>query len=719
MRHTFRLALPTIVFFSVASAVPASSQLPDLGTTLPVDSAVTIGTLQNGLRYYIRTNQRPENRAELRLIVNAGSVLEDDDQLGLAHVVEHMAFNGTENFAKQAIVDYLESIGMRFGPDVNAFTSFDETVYMLTVPTDDATMLETGFQILEEWAHKQTFDPEEIELERGVVIEEWRSGRGAEARMRDAQFPTLFADSKYAERLPIGTVEVLEGFDHERLQSFYDTWYRPDLMAVIAVGDFDGDTVEQLIHAYFTTIPIRPDPQPRDNFEVPQHDETLFAIASDPEASSSRVSIYHKQPIRDQSTYGAYRQRLVEVLYNAMFNDRLSELAQSAEPPFIAGFSSQGQFVRTSEVYFLAALVPPRGIEIGLEALVTEAKRVAQFGFTEAELNRTKADVLRSMERVYADRNTRESGLLAAEYGRNFLTDEPIPGIETEWGLHQVFLPRITLDDVNRLAGEWLTEHSRVVLTNSPRSEEVELPTREGLLAVLQAVESMDLEPYEDTASDAPLITEMPSSSPVVQETVNDRLGLTVWELGNGARVLLRPTDFEDDEIIFRAFSPRGTSLVDDEDYVAASSASMILRQSGVGDFDLVNLQKKLAGKAVRVSATISAFTEGMSGTASPQDVETMFQLIYLGFTAPRKDSTAFQSFRTRMRGFFETRSADPMAQFQDTVTVTLTQGHYRARPITPEYFDEWDLEASYDFYRDRFADASDFTFVFVGKFDG
>ncbi|MEE8251909.1 MAG: pitrilysin family protein, partial [Gemmatimonadales bacterium] len=450
-----------MAFFSVASAVPASSQLPDPGTTLPVDSAVTIGTLQNGLRYYIRTNQRPENRAELRLIVNAGSVLEDDDQRGLAHVVEHMAFNGTENFAKQAIVDYLESIGMRFGPDINAFTSFDETVYMLTVPTDDATMLEMGFQILEEWAHRQTLEPEEIELERGVVIEEWRRGRGAEARMRDAQFPTLFADSKYAERLPIGTVEVLEGFDRERLQSFYDMWYRPDLMAVVAVGDFNGDSVQQLIHRYFAAIPVATNPRPRDNFEVPQHDETLFAIASDPEASNSRVSLYHKQPVRDQSTYRAYRQRLVEVLYNAMFNNRLSELAQSAEPPFIAGFSTQGQFVRTSEVYFLAALVAPGGIEIGLEALVTEAKRVAQFGFTEAELDRTKADVLRSMEQVYADRNTRDSRLLAAEYRRSFLTGEPIPGIETELELHRLFLPRITLDDVDRLAGEWLTEHSR------------------------------------------------------------------------------------------------------------------------------------------------------------------------------------------------------------------------------------------------------------------
>ncbi|MCH9015618.1 MAG: insulinase family protein [Gemmatimonadetes bacterium] len=718
MRYMLRVTATVNAVLAAVLAQAIGAQQLDLAERLPVDSQVRINTLENGLRYYVRANQRPENRAELRLVVNVGSVLEDDDQLGLAHFAEHMAFNGTESFEKQAIIDYLETVGMRFGADINASTSFDETIYRLTVPTDDAEILDTGFRILEEWAHKVTFDREEVELERGVVIEEWRRGRGADARMRDEQFPTLFANSRYADRLPIGTIESLENFEYERLTGFYERWYRPDLMAVIAIGDFDPDAIETLIRDRFGGIPLISGATPRPVFDVPPHAETLFALASDPEAATSMVSVYHKQPLREQGSVGSYRQSIVEQLYNSMFNDRLAELTHTSDPPFIFGFSSQGQLVRSGEVYFLAALVAGGAIETGLRALLVEAERVERHGFVESELERAKAEALRGMEQFFADRGTRESRSFAAEYRRNYLTDEPIPGIEVELELYRTFLPTITLSDVNSLAEQWLTDQSRVILSNSPINDEIEQPTESGLQLVLESIDDVPIEPYEDTVTEAPLIANAPAGSEVIEESAYPSLGVVIWELANGVRVLLKSTDFEDDEVVFRAFSPGGTSLASDEDFIAARTASSVVSQGGVGDFNLINLQKALAGKAVRVSPSIATFTEGLAGSASPEDIETMFQLIYLYFTQPRSDSVAFQSFRSRMSAFFANRGADPEAVFSDTVSVTLSQGHLRARPITPEFFEGMDLETSYEFYRDRFADAGDFTFIIVGKFE-
>jgi zinc protease len=371
------VAASTVLGPATAAAQQAA---PDLRGPLPVDPNVTIGTLENGLRYYVRENPEPRERAELRLVVNAGSVLEDDNQLGLAHVVEHMAFNGTEHFEKQELVDYLERIGMRFGPDVNAYTSFDETVYMLTVPTDSAELVRTAFQILEDWAHGQVFDHEEIDKERGVVIEEWRLGQGAFARMRDKQWPILFKDSRYADRNVIGNKEILESFDYDVLVRFYRDWYRPDLMAVIAVGDFDKSVIEELIQKHFAGIPMPQNPRERPVFPVPDHDETLFAIATDPEATMNSVNVYWKQALRDESTVGAYRQSIVENLYNRMFNARLFELTQEADPPFLGAFSGQGRFIGSKEIYILGAGVAENGIERGLEAVLTEAERVDRVG---------------------------------------------------------------------------------------------------------------------------------------------------------------------------------------------------------------------------------------------------------------------------------------------------------------------------------------------------
>ncbi len=705
-----------------AVCVPVAAQQGapelDLDGSLPADPAVTSGTLANGVRFYIRANGRPEARAELRLVVNAGSVLEDEDQRGLAHFVEHMAFNGVRHFPRQELVDYLEGIGMRFGPDLNAFTSFDETVYMLTVPTDSAELLSTAFQILEDWAWGQLFDSLEVEKERGVVLEEWRLGRGASSRMRDEQFPILFRGARYAERLPIGEPEVLESFTHEALERYYETWYRPDLMAVVAVGDFDVVTVEGLIREHFERIPVPTTPLERPLYEVPDHAGTSFAIATDPEATNSQVSVYFKQPAQPTGTLKDYRRDLVEALYNQMLNQRLFELTQQADPPFLGGFSGQGQIVRTKEVYVLGALVAEGGIPVGLATLLTEAGRVAQHGFTVSEFERAKQDLLRGMEQAYAERENRQSRIYAGYYMQNFLSGEPYPEIAYELELTQELLPGIGLEEVNALASQWVTDGNRVVMVNAPEKEGLEPPSDSSLREVFAAVAASSIEAYEDDVTDALLLAETPRGASVVQERRVEEIDLTIWELANGVTVLLKPTDFKDDEIMFDAWSPGGTSLVPDGDYMAARTAAEIIEMGGLGEFSLVELDKVLTGKAVSVSPYVTGLFEGVSGRASPQDVETMFQLVYMYFTQPREDSTAFASYQSRVISSLENRSASPEAEFWDTVSVTLTQHHFRRRPPSAEVYAEIDLGKSGAFYRDRFADASDFTFVFVGSFD-
>ena len=694
-----------------------ASEIP-LDQKPPIDPLITVGELQNGLRYYVRENGQPENRAELRLVVNVGSVLEDEDQLGLAHFVEHMAFNGTEHFAKQELVEFMESIGMRFGPGLNAMTGFDDTTYMLRIPTDKPDVIETAFQILEDWSHALSFEPEEIDKERGVIIEEWRLGQGAGARMRDKQFPILFKGSLYAERLPIGKKDILENFKYETLKRFYKDWYRPDLMAVIAVGDFDKMEVEALIKKHFSGLVNPPNPRPRVLAEVPDHEETLSTIATDKEQSMTTVAVYHKFPLRDTETVGALRQSIVENMYNGMLNQRFSEMAQKPDSPFLAAFSGRGLFVKSKEVYSLTAVVDEKKIKDGLEALFVESERVSRFGFTQSELDRQKINLLRSLERAVAERDKSQSATYASEFIRNFLQGEPIPGIEYEYELYTRFVPEITLEDINRLGKEWITDHNRVIMVSAPEKEDLQMPTEEELLDVLVSVADIEIKPYEDTVTDEPLLAEILQPGQIVSTKTLDEIEITEWELSNGIRVVLKPTDFKDDEILFRALSPGGASLAEDEDYIPASSAADIISMGGLRDFSDIELQKMLTGKVVRVSPLISEFEEGLSGSASPKDLETMFQLIYLTFTAPRADADIFKAMTNQMKTILKNRDANPMTAFQDTLQSTLSQNHIRMRPITVETLEELDLEKSLAFYKDRFADAGDFTFIFIGNID-
>ena len=701
----------------LAAPVLAQARPENLEALLPVDPEITVGKLPNGLTYYIRRNTVPAGRAEIWLAVNAGSVLEDEDQRGLAHLVEHMAFNGSRAFEHQDLVRYLESIGMQFGADVNAYTGFDETVYTLTVPTDKPQYVEQSFRILKDWADGLTFDPEELAKERGVVVEEWRLGRGASARMDDQQFPILFKGSRYAERLPIGQKEILEKATPEALRRFYEDWYRPDLMAVVAVGDFDPRKIEEQIRKNLGDLKNPDKPRPRDVFSVPAHQETLFSFSTDPEATDTTVAIHWKQPRRREDRIVDYRRSIVEGIYHAMLNQRLDEIAQRPDPPFLWAGSDTGRFVRSAEVTSLAAGVRNGAVERGLEALLTEVERVRRHGFTAGELERAKKEWLLGYEQIERERGKLESTTFAEEFVRAFTYGESVPGIPAEVEMVRRFLPGITLDEVDSLADEWLTDHSRVVLVNAPQKEGTSLPTEARLNAVFATVAKREVEPYVDRAVSGPLVAEAPKPGSIIREKKIAEVGVTEWVLSNGVRVLLKPTDYKNDEILLTSYSPGGHSLVSDAEFPSALFATALIGEAGFGRFDSISLEKALAGRSVQVGPYLAQLEEGIEGGSSAGDLETLFQLVYLGITAPRQDEAAFRSVLDKMRAFAENRLADPGEVFADAMTKAMTNGHPRWQPISPELIAKVDPNTAWRIYRDRFADAGDFTFVLVGSF--
>ncbi|MCU7496291.1 MAG: insulinase family protein [Ignavibacteria bacterium] len=705
-------ALFFILFFQL------NAQEISLDSKLPVDPEVKMGKLPNGMTYYIKKNHKPEKRAELRLVVNAGAIQEDDIQNGLAHFSEHMAFNGTKNFKKQEVINFMESIGMRFGPEVNAYTSFDETVYMLQVPTDTIRILEKGFQILEEWAHNVSYENEEIDKERGVIIEEWRLRRGAEARMWDKQSAIMFKGSKYAVHNVLGQKEILEKFDYETLKKFYKDWYRPDLMAVVAVGDFDVNAIEEIIKNRFSGIAAPKNPREHTLSPVLDHKEPYFAIASDKEASGSSVSIYYMRPIEPEVTVKDYRRSIVENLYNNMFNKRLYELSKQADPPFVYAYSGRYDIVRTKSSYILAASVKDNGVNRALETLLREAKRVDQFGFTQGELDRQKKETLRYMEQAFKEKDKTENSSYASEYVANFLTGQPIAGIAYDYELYKKFVPEITVEEINKLASDYIRDENRVITANVPEKEGVVIPKEEELAKIFEASSKEKVTAYVDKTVSEDLLDKAPTPGKITSESKREDLGLTELTLSNGVKVVLKPTNFKNDEILFTSYSKGGNSLAPDSDFVSAVIASSIINEAGVGKFDQIALAKALSGKMVRVDPSIADIQETVSGSGSAADMETMFKLIYLHFTSPRMDSTAFLSFKGRMKAYLENRSLEPYSALQDTLSLTLWNYHLRSYPWTVKTLDKIDLKKAFNFYKDRYGDAGDFTFFFVGNFD-
>lgn len=705
------LLIFSFLFFIAAGQNPAVS-------LLPIDPDIRMGTLDNGMTYYVKYNAKPENRAELRLAVKAGSMQEDEDQLGIAHFVEHMAFNGTRHFEKNELVDYLESVGTRFGPDLNAYTSFDETVYMLQSRTDSLELLEKGLLILQDWAGGVSFDPEEMDKERGVVVSEWRSRLSPEQRLQQQYYPILYSGSRYAKRLPIGEPEIIENADYETIKRFYKDWYHPGLMAVVATGDFDLDWMEKQIKERFSQIIRKENPRKKEKYGVPQHDSTLYAIFSDEEAAFTQVRIVYKHKHKEVRTVEDFRQSLARNLFNRMLNGRLFELQQTANPPFTFAYSGYGSDVGDLDTYTAYAFVQKGAVIEGIESVLTETKRAVDHGFHQTELERQKEELLASVEKAFKEQDKTQSGRLVMRYVYHFLNDSPIPSPEQTLKLYQELLPQITLEDINPLGKKWMSSNGRVVIVTGPEDEDNPLPTWTSLKALLQKVDNKKLEPYVDQVNDAPLMSETLHPIDIISERQFDKLGVTELELANGIKVVLKPTDFKNDEILMTAFSPGGHSNYTDSQYQSASVAALLVNMGGIGDFNVSELQKLLTGKRVSVSPYISELYEGISGNSTVEDVELLFQLTYLYFTAPRKDSTALQSFLSRQKAIFQNMMADPDYYYASERSKIRYNNHPRRKVTTLDDLDQISLDDAFNVYLDRFKDASDFTFVFVGNFE-
>ena len=697
---------------SKASAT-ASTPIAEEDKPVPLDPRIKHGKLENGLTYYVLPHQKPEKRAQIWLAVNTGSVLEDDDQRGLAHLTEHMAFNGTKRFPKGAIVDFVEKSGIRFGADLNAYTSFDETVYTLQVPTDKPELVEKGFQVLRDWAGDVSFEPDEVEKERGVVLEEWRLGRGAGMRLFDKTAPVIFFGSKYAERLPIGKPEIIKTASRDTLVRFYKDWYRPDLMAVIAVGDFQAADIEARIKSEFKDLPAAKNPRPRTTVPMPAHDKTLVTIETDPEQPATSVSLVTKMPHRPEKSARDYRRTVEERLFNMMLNARFDELRRQPNAPFLSAFSSASSMVRPADSFTQVATVKDDGVQAGFEALLEEVLRVERHGFTAGELDRAKAEVLRSYRQTVKEYDKRDSRNFAQELVRNFLVEELAPGPEAELAMVEKFLPTYSIAELNEV-GKKLAGGSRVIRVTGPSN--MVKPTAEAMLASNKTVAARNITPYDDGSAGVAIMEKIPQPVPVTKTKTVEGVDLTEWTLKNGVRVVVKPTNFANDEVKIVGFSPGGTSLVKDADYDTARFADTVVGLGGVGQLDATKLRKALAGKFAQVSTKISELSESVTANGSPQDLETIFQLVHLSFTAPRKDEAAFQAWKTRELENAKNRRLSPGIVFADDFTAFETNNHLRRRPVTVEAVNKVNLDRAMEIYKDRFGDAGDFTFVVVGN---
>ena len=696
---------------------------------LAFDPLVVRGTLSNGIRYYIRHNEEPRDRAQISLVVKAGSVHEDEHQRGLAHYVEHMAFNGTERFAKQEIIDYLESIGSDFGADVNASVGFDRTAYFLEIPTDDPEITETAFQILSDWAYAVTFDPEEVELERGVILEEWRLSQGFYSRLQDNLLQLIFGSSIYARRAPIGLPEVIESADADLLREYYEHWYRPGLMAVIAVGDFDVKAMEAKVKQHFAPPPEGEARQERavagiatsrPVVSISGHAEPSIEVFTDAESPGSQFVLIRKLAPDKGQTKAAFRRSVVERLAFMMLNARLFERAQEADAPYLVADGGRSLYAEPLDILTFSAWVQQGGIERGLQAVLEELQRVKLHGFTESELAREKSNLLRLAESFYRQREQVPTQNFVSEYTDHFLYGTPVPGIEAEWALYQELLAEITLGEFEEVTEPWTKSEDTSLLIVRPAetlggSDDA---LSAATLAQLQAANTLDVEPYAEELGDVPLIPTIPTPGSITAEEHIESIDAQKWTLSNGITVIAKQTDFRDDEVEFTAFSPGGHSLVGDEDHVSAQFAAALASGSGVGVHDRVALDRLLAGKRVSVSPYIGELFEGFSGSASPEDMETMFQLISLYATAPRFDPAFFEQYEARLRSVAEFYAAEPDSVLLDKARVVLSQNHFRARPLTVELVEELSLERAGAVYADRFSDMGDATFVFVGAFE-
>lgn len=721
IRSIFLLALPLLVpFLKPSAATPYSTWPADslqLTDTLAMDTSVLRGKLPNGFTYYIRHNEEPKDRVVMYLATKVGSILETDDELGLAHFLEHMQFNGTKNFPKNELVDYLQRAGVRFGADLNAYTSFDETVYQLPIPSDDPELLKGGLLVMRDWAQDALLDGEEIDKERGVVLNELLGGRGAEQRMRDQYFPMILNHSRYAQRLPIGTRESIEGFEHETLRAFHRNWYRPNLQALIIVGDIDVVDMEQRVKTLFADLENPIGAPERTEYAIPLMGKNQFMSVIDAEMPHTVIQIIIKHPEAEVKTVADYRTQLAKSLFNQMAGARFAELTRHSDPPFIQGGGSIGGFLRGLDAFTMYYAATPGEIQRGFQAVVTEFERIKRHGFTATELERAKNNLLTAVESSYAERDKRKSESYVGAYLNHFLEEESALSNEDRRRLGKSLAGTITLDEVNALANQYYTDTNRDILIMAPERDVDSLPDEQIVDDWLAAVKASDIEPYDDDVQDIPLLEKLPPPGTVTGRNERQELGMVELTLNNGIRVILKPTDFKNDEIRMTAFSPGGTSLYDDADFLSAAYAASIVGGSGLGPFNATQLTKYLSGKKVSVSPYIGERSEGFNASSGKKDLQTAFELIHAYFTVPRLDMEVFEGYMQRIKASLANRLDDPDAVFSDTINAVLYNHNIRRMSMTVDQVDHVDPQRAYAIYQDRFADASDFTVTIVGSF--
>ncbi|WP_417190489.1 M16 family metallopeptidase [Bacteroides sp.] len=726
MKHLFHslLAVAFVLCASFQQAVAQQMQFPPL----PVDKNVRIGQLDNGLTYYIRHNKLPENRAEFYIAQKVGSILEEPQQRGLAHFLEHMAFNGTKNFPgddkRLGVIPWCETVGIKFGTNLNAYTSIDETVYNISnAPIDRTGVLDSCLLILHDWSNYILLKDDEIDKERGVIREEWRSRNSGMLRVYTDLLPTIYPGDKYADCMPIGSIDVINNFPYKDIRDYYHKWYRPDLQGIVIVGDIDVDAVEAKLKAVFADVQKPVNPAERTYYPVADNKEPIVAIGTDKEVDDPSIEIYFKQdatPDSEKNNVGYLASQYMTSMISSMLNARLSELVQSANPPFTRASSYYSDFfvAKTKEAFALSASSKADGIETALKTLLQETERARRFGFTESEYARARANYLQSLESAYNEREKTKHGSYVREYVQNFLNGEPIPGIEAEYAMMNQLAPNIPLQAMNMVMQQLVPDSNQVVIIAGPAKEGLKYPTKEEVINLLKGMKDLDLQAYVDKVSDEPLMKEAPKGGKIISEKEGDIYGSTKLVLSNGVTVYVKKTDFKADEIRMKGTSLGGKSIFPDKDALNFAVMDNVIAVGGLGNFSQVDLTKVLAGKKVSVNAGLGATTENVFGTCSPKDFETMMQLTYLTFTAPRKDTEAFESFKNRMKAQLESAQANPLSSINDSLQKAMYNNHPRVVMMKPEMVDQIDYDHILEMYNDRFKDASDFTFYFVGNID-
>jgi len=712
-----RILLSFIALVFIANSI-YSQKLTD---ELPVDKNVIIGQLDNGLTYYIRENHKPENRANMQLLTKAGSMHEDEKQLGLAHFLEHMAFNGTKHFPENEVIKFMESAGMQFGSDINANTMFTRTYYLLEVPTDNGEMFDTGFEVLKDWLANISLKDEDIDKERKIIIEEWRRSKGAGERMQNKSIENLLFGTEYPNRLPIGDTAVILNAPREDFVRFYKDWYRTDNSALIFVGDFKKEEVESKIKKYFSALKKQKNPRKDPDLSIPLHKDIKTTVQSDKEFPAVIFSIMHKhEAVKNLNTYGAYKKSIERRLISAMLNARIAEKTTMGNPSFIAGGVGYGQlggFARIDAASLGGRMKLDR-LNDGIKDLLSEIFRAKQHGFKEGEFKRAKKQIKTQIETSFNNRETTHSNAFASEYYRNFMFGETIPGIAVEKEITEKYLNEISLDELSKEVKFMFRDESIVMDLKATEKEGISIPTEEDLEGIYLTLKNSQLEDYKDVETSTSLMEDLPKQGSIVDEKEYDDLDITEYKLSNGAKVILKQTDFSANQIMMRAYSKGGFDLASDDNYISANVATDIVNSGGIADFDPNTLNKMLTGTRVNVSPYLNRLTEGFNGSSTPQDLEIMFQLIHLYFTSPRKDKEAYTAVYNQYLEFIKNAQSNPNYIFSDTSNQVLYDYHPRNIIWTPDKLKKIDLDKSFDFYKDRFKDASDFTFIFVGNFE-